>query len=280
MDDLFQPYIPEAPKEKKRLFTPVPLRLVVPNAITLFGLCLGLTAIRLAYDGRLEPAVWAIIVAAILDGVDGRVARFFKGTSRFGVELDSLADSINFGVAPALILYNFTLKNIGGFGWVIALIYAIALCLRLARFNVMTEDPLRPEWQKDFFMGIPAPACALTSLLPLYIHLLGIPMDSTIAAVPIALYVLAIALLAVSNVPIYAGKTMGKRISRNWVAPILLILVGCFGLMIIYRLHSLVLVAVTYLAVIPLSVKHYHKLEKQYEIEKKAIEENDSEISD
>lgn len=266
MEDLFQPYAPETSKGKKRLFTPVPLRLVAPNAITLFALCLGLTAIRFSYEGRFEHAVWAIIIAAALDGVDGRVARFFKGTSRFGVELDSLADTVNFGVAPALILYNFTLHNLRSFGWVIVLIYAITLSLRLARFNVMTEDVHRPEWKKDFFAGIPAPACAITSLLPLYFNLLGVPFDSLWINLPTGLYVLLIALLAVSNIPIYAGKTIGKKINRQWVLPLLLLSVACFGFMMSYKIESLVVIAVGYLISIPLSGRYYYSLEKKYSI--------------
>ncbi len=264
MSELFQPFVPEPPEPKKRLFKPVPLRLVIPNAITLFSLCLGLTAIRFGYEGRLEHAVWAIVIAAVLDGIDGRVARMLKGTSRFGVELDSLADFINFGVAPSLILYNFSLKELGGFGWVAAMIYTIALVLRLARFNVMVDDPNRPEWKKDFFSGIPAPACALTSMVPIYLHLLGVPMEGKTLAILQAVYVFAIALLAVSTVPVYSGKTIGKNIPRQVVLPILLVLVACFALMINFRIEALLVIAIAYLAAIPLSVIRYRVLERQY----------------
>ena len=271
MSELFQPFVPEEPEPKKRLFKPVPLRLIIPNAITLFGLCLGLSAIRFAYEGRLEHAVWAIVIAGILDGVDGRVARMLKGTSRFGVELDSLADFVNFGVAPALILYNFSLFNIGAFGWVVAMIFTIALSLRLARFNVMADDPNRPEWQKDFFSGIPAPLCALTSMLPIYLHLLGAPMTGSYMAIVTAVYVFVIALFAVSTVPIYSGKTIGKHISRQIVLPILLVCVACFVLMINFRLETLVVLAVGYLAAIPLSVARYRALERLHASDKPKV---------
>ena len=163
MSDLFQPYAPDPAEPRRRLFRPVPFRMIAPNLITLIALCLGLTAIRLAYEDRFEPAVLAIVAAAVLDGVDGRVARLLKGTSRFGAELDSLADFVNFGVAPGIVLYGFVLHEMRALGWTVAMIFAIAMALRLARFNVMIEDPGRPDWTRDFFVGMPAPAAAGTS---------------------------------------------------------------------------------------------------------------------
>src|SRR5829696_9555714 len=159
MTDLFPPFAPDPHEPRRRLVKPVPFRFIAPNLITVLALCLGLTAIRLAYEGRLEPlsyernlqlAVICIIVAGILDGIDGRLARFLKGTSRFGAELDSLSDFVCFGVAPALILYGFILQSLKGLGWVAALLFAIASALRLARFNVMIDDPTRPDWKKNF----------------------------------------------------------------------------------------------------------------------------------
>src|ERR671917_839759 len=158
MSDLFPPFAPDPNEPRKRLFKPVPFRVIVPNIITLIALCLGLTAIRLAFEGRYEPAAIAIVAAALLDGVDGRVARLLKGTSRFGAELDSLSDFVNFGVAPALVLYSFLLHEMRSIGWIVALVFAIAAALRLARFNVMLDDPHRPEWQKNFFVGMAGPA--------------------------------------------------------------------------------------------------------------------------
>lgn len=158
MDDLFPPFAPDPNEPRPRRFKPVPFRMIAPNMITLMALCLGLTAIRLAFEGKFEPAVIAVVVAGVLDGIDGRVARLLKGTSRFGAELDSLADFVNFGCAPALILYGFVLFHLKSVGWIVALIFAIAMALRLARFNAMLDDPNRPEWKKDFFVGMPAPA--------------------------------------------------------------------------------------------------------------------------
>ena len=167
MTDLFPPFEP-GDEPRRRRFKPVPMRMLLPNIVTLLSLCAGLTAMRFAIegDGKLDKAVYAILIAAVLDGLDGRLARLLKGTSRFGAELDSLADFVSFGVAPAFVLYTFGLHEIGSIGWIVALVYAMACALRLARFNVMIDDPGRPEWQKNFFVGIPAPAGALTGLLP------------------------------------------------------------------------------------------------------------------
>src|SRR5690348_6084166 len=137
---VFQPFDPSGSSEKKLRFRPVPVRTLVPNLITLLALCAGLTAIRVAFEGQLELALAAIVFAALLDGIDGRIARFLKGTSKFGAELDSLADFVNFGVAPALILYFWGLHEIKSVGWIAAMVFAICAALRLARFNVMIDD--------------------------------------------------------------------------------------------------------------------------------------------
>src|SRR6476659_6477611 len=170
---VFQPIDPTPPPFRRR-FKAIPVRTLLPNLITLLALCAGLTAIRLAVEGQLELALAAIVFAALLDGIDGRVARFLKGTYKFGAELDSLADFVNFGVAPALILYFWGLHEIKSVGWIAAMVFAICAALRLARFNVMIDDPNKPVWAADFFTGIPAPAGAITVLLPIYLNFLGI----------------------------------------------------------------------------------------------------------
>lgn len=262
MDDLFPPFAPDPNESRPRLFKPVPFRVIAPNLITLLALCLGLTAIRLAFEGRLEPAVIAIVVAAVLDGVDGRVARLLKGTSRFGAELDSLSDFLNFGCAPALVLYGFALHDLKSWGWTVSLIFAIAMALRLARFNAMIDDPQRPEWKKNFFVGMPAPAGALTALLPVYLSLRGyIDAGPSIAvAIAIALYTLGIALLMVSTVPTFSGKTTGKRVPRQWVLPIFVVTVAVFGVGISYPFEALALAGVVYLAAIPFGVAYHRRV--------------------
>src|ERR1700688_4241580 len=178
-------------------FRAIPVRTLVPNIITLLALCAGLTAIRLAVEDRLEWALAAIVFAALLDGIDGRIARMLKGTSRFGAELDSLADFVNFGVAPSLILYFWGLHELKSAGWIAAMVFAICAGLRLARFNVMIDDPDRPAWTANFFVGMPAPAGAITVLLPIYAVFLGLPRSPVLTWLTL-LYTLAIALLMVS----------------------------------------------------------------------------------
>lgn len=146
-----------ADTKRKPRFRRVPLRLIVPNVVTLLALCSGLTAVRMALEGRWEFAVGAVLIAAVLDGLDGRVARLMKGTSKFGAELDLLADFVNFGVVPALMLYIWILKDAGSLGWISALIFAICAALRLARFNVALDDPNKPVWASRFLPAFRLP---------------------------------------------------------------------------------------------------------------------------
>jgi CDP-diacylglycerol--serine O-phosphatidyltransferase len=223
---------------------------MVPNIITLLALCAGLTAIRLAAEGTYEWAVYAIVFAAVLDGIDGRVARLLKGTSRFGAELDSLADFVNFGVAPGVTLYFWSLHEVKSAGWIAAMVFAIAAGLRLARFNVMIDDPNRPPWAGNFFVGMPAPAGAITVLLPVYIHFLGIPAPAFM--VPITLvYTLAIGFLMVSRLPVYSGKKVGKRVPPDLVLPVFIGVVLFFALLIAYPWAVLTVGALMYLASLP-----------------------------
>jgi CDP-diacylglycerol--serine O-phosphatidyltransferase len=279
MSDLFPPFAPDAHEPRKRLFKPVPFRVIAPNLITLIALCLGLTAIRLAYEGRLEPAVIAIVVAAVLDGVDGRVARLLKGTSRFGAELDSLADFLNFGVAPALVLYSFVLHHVGALGWIAALVLAIAAALRLARFNVMIDDPDRPEWKKNFFVGMAAPAGAITVLLPIYLHFLGVPVGATAAPFAVV-YVVFIAFMMVSTIPTYSGKTMGKHVPRHWVLPIFVLTVAFFGLLVSFPFQVLAIGTVLFLATIPLGFARYRHLDRVHAGEAATARDTGSELAD
>src|SRR3954464_7327991 len=184
-----KPYESDPQTAKRRRFRPIPVRMLVPNLITLLALCAGLTAIRLAFEQKLEWAVAAIVFAALLDGIDGRVARMLKGTSKFGAELDSLADFVNFGVAPALILYFWGLHELGNAGWIAAMVLAICAGLRLARFNVMVDDPNRPAWAGNFFVGMPAPAGAITALLPLYLYFLGVLGTTRLSVVASATFI-------------------------------------------------------------------------------------------
>jgi CDP-diacylglycerol--serine O-phosphatidyltransferase len=261
MTDLFPPFEP-GDEPRPRRFQPVPLRVLLPNLVTLLSLCAGFTAMRMAVEGRFETAVGFILLAAILDGLDGRLARLLKGTSRFGAELDSLADFLSFGVAPAFILYQYGLNDLKSFGWLVALLLAIAAALRLARFNVMIDDPTRPEWKKNFFVGIPAPAGALLVLLPLYLYLLGVARPSG-ASILEAIYVIFVAFMMVSRVPTYAGKSFGSRVPREWVVPLFGGVVFLAGLLATYTLEMLTIMSIAYLVLIPLGIQNYRKKERE-----------------
>lgn len=259
MTELFPPFEP-GDEPKTRRFKPVPMRLLLPNFVTLLSLCSGLTGMRLAIENKLEMAIVAIFVAAILDGLDGRIARMMKGTSRFGAELDSLADFVSFGVAPAVILYFFSLHTLHSPGWVVVLLFACASALRLARFNVAIDDPDRPAWQKDFFVGMPAPAGALTVLLPVYLHLVGVvhPQGSAVFE---AFYILFIAFMMISRIPTYAGKTLGSRVPRSAVVPLFIVVVAFVALLATMTFEMLAILTLAYLACIPLMVRRYRQLE-------------------
>jgi CDP-diacylglycerol--serine O-phosphatidyltransferase len=242
--------------DRLRRFRRIPMRFVIPNLVTLLALCLGLTGIRFAAEGRFDYAVYAIIFAAILDGLDGRIARALEGTSRFGAELDSLADFVDFGVAPAMLLYFWALHEHRSLGWIAVLIFAIAAALRLARFNVMAEDPNRPAWMSHFFVGMPAPAGAVLVMLPLYLHLgLGLPQDPFYVRFEIA-YVLLVAFLMASRIPHFSGKKIG-RVPREWFVPVLLGAIAVLLLIFTYPAQMLIVLSLAYLGLIPLSVHRY-----------------------
>ena len=257
MAGLFPPVDPEPPQVRPRGRL-VPFTAVVPNLFTLLGLCAGLTAIRMAVEGRFDLAVTLILFAAILDALDGRLARYFRATSKFGEQLDSLADFVDFGVAPAILLYAWRLDQLGSFGWICALVLAICAGLRLARFNaaLLSEEPKR-DWEKDFFVGIPAPAGAITVLLPLFLERIGI-IELRIAAVLVAVYALIIALLMVSRVPTLSGKRIGQRIPRESVLPVLVVGVLVVAFLASYPFSFLALGSIAYLAHLPFAWKQWN----------------------
>jgi CDP-diacylglycerol--serine O-phosphatidyltransferase len=259
---VFTPFEPDRPVPKRRRFRPIPVRTLVPNVITLLALCAGLTAIRLAVEDRLEWALAAIVFAAMLDGIDGRIARLLKGTSRFGAELDSLADFVNFGVAPALILYFWGLHDLKSAGWIASLVFAICAGLRLARFNVMIDDPNRPAWAANFFVGMPAPAGAITVLLPIYVSFLGVPHVGVVAPLTFV-YTLAIAFLMVSRLPVFSGKRVGKRVAPELVLPVFVVVVLFFALLISYPWEVLTTGTLLYLASLPFGWISYRNYERK-----------------
>jgi CDP-diacylglycerol---serine O-phosphatidyltransferase len=264
METLFPPFEPEPPHEQRgRRFRAIPPRVLIPNLITLLALCAGMTAIRLAIEGRLDLSVGCIVAAAFLDGIDGRLARYLEGTSRFGAELDSLADFVNFGVVPPLVLYFWGLHDLRSLGWIAALVFAMCMVLRLARFNVMLTDPNRPAFQANFFVGMPAPAGALSALLPIYLDFLG--FQHVPKAAPFELvYVLLIAFLTASRIPTFSGKKLSARVSREWVLPLFVVAVALVMLLIFYPWETLTALVILYLAMIPVGYRYYRRLEREY----------------
>jgi CDP-diacylglycerol--serine O-phosphatidyltransferase len=252
-----------SPDPRRRRFRRIPVRLLVPNVITLLAICAGLTAIRMAIEGRIELALGAIVFAAFLDGIDGRVARMIKGQSRFGAELDSLADFVNFGVAPALILYFWQLHELNNVGWIAAMIFAISGGLRLARFNATNDDPDKPAFAVKFFTGVPAPAGAICVLLPMYLVLVGLPQ---MPAALTALYTLAIGFLMVSRLPVFSGKTVGGRVEREMVLPVFVLVVLFIAVLISYPWHLLSGGALLYLLCLPLGWLSYRRHEQRAEL--------------
>jgi len=263
MDPIVPRLEEETRRRRRRLMfrhSKVPVRMLVPNFFTVLGLCAGLTAIRMAIEARYELALAAIVFAALLDGVDGRVARLLKASSRFGAELDSLADFVNFGVAPAIVLFTWGgwgTPGVRGLAWIVLMLLAIACALRLARFNVMIDEE-KPKWQSNYFTGVPAPAGAIVALLPVYLDNLG--LFEVRAGWPIYLvlaYALLIAFLMVSTIPTYSGKLLGERIRREWVMPIFVLVVAVVALLVTYPFPTLSIGTLIYLACIPLSVKRF-----------------------
>lgn len=251
---------PEIAEPPRRRFTRIPMRYILPNLVTLLGLALGLTSIRFAIEARYELAVIAIAAAAVLDGLDGRLARALDGQSRFGAELDSLADFIDFGVAPALLLYLWSLHEIKNAGWFACMVYVIACALRLARFNVMIEDPHKPKWMGQFFVGMPSPAGAIVVLLPIYLHLSLFQMPGKAFVPVIIAYVLLIAFLMVSRIPHFSGKQMG-RVPREYFLLILLGVMAGILLLASYPAEVLVLLTIIYLVLIPVAWRRFKTLQ-------------------
>jgi CDP-diacylglycerol--serine O-phosphatidyltransferase len=250
-----KPFLPLfEPDGQRRRFRPIPVRTLVPNVITLLALCAGLTAMRLAAEARFDWALAGVVFAAMLDGIDGRVARLLKGTSQFGAELDSLADFVNFGVAPALILYFWDLHELKSAGWIAAMVFAICAGLRLARFNVMLDAADRPVWTANFFVGVPAPAGAICVLLPVYVQFLGLTAPTIIVLV----YTLVIAFLMVSRLPVFSGKKLGTRVPPDLVLPVFVVVVLLIALLLSYPWEVLTVATILFLGSVPLSWKAYN----------------------
>ena len=230
-----------------------------PNMLTLIGVCIGLTSIRFALDEKFEFAIIAILFAALFDWLDGRIARLIKGTSEVGKELDSLADVISFGVAPAFIMYFWTLSSLGKFGWLLCLIYVSCVALRLARFNVNSNQ--EPSWRDNFFEGVPSPAGGILVLTPLIFSLSELEFITVNYKFVVPIFFVTISLLLISKFPTYSFKKI--IIPRKTTIFLLFGIVLFFGVLLIYTFKVLAITSLIYLLLIPISYLHFQKIKKK-----------------
>ena len=235
-------------------------RVILPNMVTLIGVCIGLSSIKFAFDGNFALSIIAIIVAAIIDGLDGRIARLIQGTSKVGKELDSLTDVISFGVAPAFIMYFWKLNELGRVGWLICLIYVICVALRLARFNINSGQ--ETSWKDNFFEGVPSPSGGVIVLMPLIYSLSDIQILKINYDLFVPILFIVISILLISKVPTYALKKIS--VPRNMTIFLLLGVVLYFGLLLIYTFNAIVISGLIYFLIIPVSYIHFNNLNKKF----------------
>ena len=249
-------------------------RMILPNAITLIGICIGLTSIKFAIDGKFVIAIIAILFAGLMDALDGRIARLIKATSKMGKELDSLGDVISFGVAPALIMFFWNLQYLDKLGWFVCLTYVVCVALRLARFNVNSEEG--PSWKDNFFEGMPSPAGGIIVLMPLIFSLSGFEkiffkMNYNLL-VPV--FFIIVSILLISTIPTYSFKKI--IIPRSMTKFLLFGMVLFFGALLVYTFKVLAISSAIYLCLIPISYLHYKKIKK----EKNITSDNDEGLED
>ena len=251
----------EQPKKNFKIVSDRRARMILPNAITLIGVCIGLSSIKFALDGKFSLAVVAVLFAGLMDALDGRIARLIKGTSKMGKELDSLGDVISFGVAPAFIMYFWSLQYLDKLGWFVCLIYVICVALRLARFNVNSEE--ETSWKDNFFEGVPAPAGGIIVLMPLIISFSGFSENflqiNYDLIVPI--FFIIVSILLISTIPTYSFKRI--VIPRSITKFVLFGMVLFFGALLVYTFKILAISTFLYLCLIPVSYFHYKKLKKE-----------------
>ena len=239
-------------------------RVILPNMLTLIGVCIGLTSIRFALDERFGLAIIAIIFAALIDGLDGRIARLIKGTSKVGKELDSLTDMISFGVAPAFIMYFWKLNTLERFGWLLCLVYVICVALRLARFNINSNQ--ESSWKDNFFEGVPSPAGGILVLTPLIISLSSFDLFQLNYDIVVPIFFIVTSFLLISKFPSYSFKKIVIR--RRTTIFLLFGIVLFFGLLLIYTFDIIAISAIIYLLLLPISFMHFQKIKKQHENDK------------
>ena len=264
----------EQPKKNFKIVSDKKTRMILPNAITLIGVCIGLSSIKFAIDGKFAIAIIAILFAGLMDALDGRIARLIKGTSKMGKELDSLGDVISFGVAPALIMYFWNLQYLDKLGWFVCLIYVVCVALRLARFNVNSEE--EPSWKDNFFEGMPSPAGGIVVLMPLIISFSGLGelFFKINYDILVPTFFIIVSILLISTVPTYSFKKI--VIPRTMTKFLLFGIVLFFGALLVYTFKILAVSSIVYLCLIPISYFHYKKIKK----EKNIISDNDDGLED
>ena len=243
-------------KPRHRKIRGLSLNTMIPNILTLMALAAGLTSMRLAIQERWELAVFSIVAAAILDALDGRVARLLKGSSKFGAELDSLSDFVCFGVAPAMILYLWSMQDFGRSGWIIAMLFSMCCGLRLARFNVANEQDNAPPWMVNFFSGVPAPAGAGLVLLPM---ILSFQFSDWFFRAPylVSMFLISVGGLMVSTLPTFSFKKI--KITSKWILPSMLLVAGFAAFSFSLPWLTLSILLISYLFSIPFSYKSHKK---------------------
>ena len=251
----------EQPKSNFRLVSEKKVRMILPNTLTLIGVCIGLSSIKFALDAKFELSIIAIVFAALIDGLDGRIARLIKATSKVGKELDSLTDVISFGVAPAFIMYFWSLNNLGKIGWLICLIYVVCVALRLARFNVNSNE--ESSWKDNFFQGVPSPSGGILVLMPLIYSLSELKFLNINYNFIVPVFFILVSLLLISKVPTYSLKKI--VVPRTTTIFLLFGIVLFIGLLLIYTFNVMVISGLVYLCLIPISFIHYIKLNKKFE---------------
>jgi CDP-diacylglycerol--serine O-phosphatidyltransferase len=264
----------EQPKNNFKIVSDRKVRMILPNMLTLIGVCIGLSSIKFALDGKFELSIGAIILAALIDGLDGRIARLIKGTSKVGKELDSLTDVISFGVAPSFVMYFWLLNNLGKFGWLLCLIYVVCVTLRLARFNVNSNE--EPSWRDNFFEGVPSPAGGILVLMPLIFSLSEFDFFIISYNILVPVFFISVSFLLISKLPTYSLKKI--IIPRSMTVFLLFGIVLFFGLLLIYPFKVITISGFIYLSLIPISFLHYRKINNQKDINK--IKNDDDEPED
>ena len=249
----------EQPKKNFKIVSNTKTRVILPNILTLVGVCIGLSSIKFALDDRYGIAIIAIVFAALIDGLDGRIARLIKGTSKVGKELDSLTDVISFGVAPAFIMYFWSLNNLGKFGWLLCLVYVICVALRLARFNVNSNE--ESSWRDNFFEGVPSPAGGILVLIPLIYSLSGFEIFKMNFEIIVPVLFVTVSFLLISKFPTYSLKKI--VVPRSMTIFLLFSIVLYVGLLLIYPFKAMIISGMLYLIFIPISFAHYLKLNKK-----------------